>query len=176
MDFQFRPEDLAFRRQVRAYLAAMMTPEFELEIERRHDERGFLQGISRNLASQGWLTLAWPKEYGGGGASHVTQALLNEELGYFHVPDLAHIVGVNLVAPALMIHGTEEQKRKFLPRCARGEISAFALTEPDVGSDPARMRTTYERTADGRHFKIDGVKLWCTNGTIADLLVVMAAE
>ena len=62
--------------------------------------------------------------------------------------------------------GTEEQKREFLPRCARGEISAFLLTEPDVGSDPARLSTTAVR--DGDEYVIDGVKLWTTNGVIAD--------
>ncbi len=70
--------------------------------------------------------------------------------------------------------GTPEQKAKYLPRLARGEISAFALTEEGAGSDPARMRTTATPTADGTGFVIDGEKLWCTNGTCADLLVVVA--
>jgi alkylation response protein AidB-like acyl-CoA dehydrogenase len=70
--------------------------------------------------------------------------------------------------------GTEAQKEQFLPRCARGEISAFLLTEPDVGSDPARLHTTATPTADGSEYILDGVKLWTTNGVVADLLVVMA--
>lgn len=72
------------------------------------------------------------------------------------------------------IFGTEDQKRRFLPRCAVGAISGFALTEPDVGSDPASLSTTATPSADGSHFVLDGEKLWCTNGTIAELLVVMA--
>jgi alkylation response protein AidB-like acyl-CoA dehydrogenase len=78
------------------------------------------------------------------------------------------------VPQPLLMFGTPEQKAKYLPRCAKGEISAFALTEPEVGSDPARMRTTATPTADGRGFIINGEKLWCTNGTRAGLLVVMA--
>ena len=79
------------------------------------------------------------------------------------------------VPQPLKLFGSEELKQKYLPRCARGEISAFALTEPDVGSDPARMSTTATRTPEGDYL-INGTKLWCTNGTIADLLVVMAVD
>ncbi|MCG7204367.1 acyl-CoA dehydrogenase family protein [Streptomyces arenae] len=76
------------------------------------------------------------------------------------------------VPQPLKIFGTQEQKDAFLPRCARTDISAFLLTEPDVGSDPARLATTAVR--DGDDYVLDGVKLWTTNGVVADLLVVMA--
>ena len=69
--------------------------------------------------------------------------------------------------------GTDAQKKAFLPRCAAGAISAFLLTEPDVGSDPARMASTATPTDDGADYLLDGVKLWTTNGVIAELLVVM---
>ncbi|MDZ4859828.1 MAG: acyl-CoA dehydrogenase, partial [Candidatus Hydrogenedentes bacterium] len=72
------------------------------------------------------------------------------------------------------MYGTEEQKKKFLPRLAKGEISAFALTEPDVGSDPGKMGTTATPSEDGSYYLINGDKLWCTNGPSADILVVMA--
>jgi alkylation response protein AidB-like acyl-CoA dehydrogenase len=78
------------------------------------------------------------------------------------------------VPTPLVYFGTEEQKRAYLPRCAAGEISGFALTEPDVGSDPARLATTVELSPDGKQYLLNGTKLWCTNGTIAKLLVVMA--
>lgn len=78
------------------------------------------------------------------------------------------------VPQPLILFGTEEQKWRFLPRIARGEITAFALTEKGVGSDPARMETHAEPSADGTHFILNGEKLWCTNGTKAGLLVVMA--
>ena len=78
------------------------------------------------------------------------------------------------VPQPLALFGTDEQKELYLPRCARGEISAFLLTEPDVGSDPARLSTTATPSADGSEYVLDGVKLWTTNGVVADLLVVMA--
>jgi alkylation response protein AidB-like acyl-CoA dehydrogenase len=78
------------------------------------------------------------------------------------------------VPQPLIMFGTEEQKRKYLPRVAKGEISAFALTEHGVGSDPATMETQAEPTADGKHFVINGEKLWCTNGVKAGVIVVMA--
>ena len=78
------------------------------------------------------------------------------------------------VPQPLKMFGTDEQKQKFLPRLAAGEVSAFLLTEPDVGSDPARLGTIAEPTADGTGYRLNGVKLWATNGTVASLLVVMA--
>jgi 3-hydroxyacyl-CoA dehydrogenase/alkylation response protein AidB-like acyl-CoA dehydrogenase/enoyl-CoA hydratase/carnithine racemase len=78
------------------------------------------------------------------------------------------------VPQPLILFGTEEQKRKFLPRVAKGEISAFALTETGVGSDPANMQTHAEPTEDGKFFILNGEKLWCTNGTKAGVIIVMA--
>src|SRR5262249_53247487 len=78
------------------------------------------------------------------------------------------------VPQPVKMFGTEEQKKKYLPRCAKGAVSAFALTESDVGSDPARMSTTATPTEDGSAYVINGEKLWCTNGAVAELLVVMA--
>src|SRR4029453_1324567 len=78
------------------------------------------------------------------------------------------------VPQPVKLFGTEEQKQRFLPRCARTDISAFLLTEPDVGSDPARLATTATPSEDGRSYVLDGQKLWTTNGVVAGLLVVMA--
>jgi hypothetical protein len=78
------------------------------------------------------------------------------------------------VPQPVKLFGTEAQKKKFLPRCAKGAISAFALTEPAVGSDPARLATIAEPSEDGTHYVLNGQKLWCTNGTLAEHIVVMA--
>src|SRR5205823_1884601 len=75
------------------------------------------------------------------------------------------------VPQPLLLFGTEEQKRRLLPRLAKGELSAFAITETDAGSDPARMRSTAVPSADGSHYVLNGEKLWCTNGTRARWLV-----
>jgi alkylation response protein AidB-like acyl-CoA dehydrogenase len=78
------------------------------------------------------------------------------------------------VPQPLKLFGTEEQKRKYFPRLAKGAISAFALTEVDAGSDPANMSTSATPTDDGKFYLLNGTKLWTTNGTRADLYVVMA--
>ncbi len=117
-----------------------------------------------------------PKEYGGLGLSQMNYnraiALVASYCGSTAVWLSAH-QSIGVPQP-LKLFGTPEQKKKWLPRFAEGAISAFALTEPNVGSDPAKMSTTAEPTPDGKHYVLNGVKLWCTNGTSADILVVMA--
>ncbi|HSJ31904.1 MAG TPA: acyl-CoA dehydrogenase family protein [Longimicrobiales bacterium] len=117
-----------------------------------------------------------PKEYGGLGLS---QRSYNKAISI--IGSAASALGVLLsahqsigVPQPLKMFGTPEQKKKYLPRLAQGEISAFALTEPDVGSDPARMEATADPTEDGTAYILNGEKLWCTNGPIADIMVVMA--
>lgn len=116
------------------------------------------------------------EEYGGIGLSnlHYCQALA---LAGSANPSLGAMLSAHQsigVPQPLKLAGTEEQKQKYLPRLAAGEISAFYLTEPDVGSDPARMSATAEPLPDGSGYTLNGVKLWATNGTVANLLVVMA--
>jgi alkylation response protein AidB-like acyl-CoA dehydrogenase len=119
-----------------------------------------------------------PTEYGGLGFSHTEYQKVMHLLGGRDgniVALLSAHQSIGVPQP-LKLFGSELLKKKYLPRCARGEISAFALTEPEVGSDPARLGTTAERTADGSAYVLNGRKLWCTNGTIARLLVVMAMD
>lgn len=117
-----------------------------------------------------------PREYGGLGltTTHYGRALMlvgsvNPSLGAL----LSAHQSIGVPEPVKLI-GTAEQKERFLPRCAAGAISAFLLTEPDVGSDPARLATSATLVDDGTAYLLDGVKLWTTNGVVADLLVVMA--
>lgn len=128
------------------------------------------------LARLGAFGLKIPARYGGLGLSQVNYSRVAMRLGAF-CGNLTALLSAHQsigVPQPVMMFGTEEQKAHYLPRCARGEITAFALTEPDVGSDPARMTTMATPTEDGRHFLINGEKLWCTNGTKAGLIVVMA--
>ena len=78
------------------------------------------------------------------------------------------------VPQPLLMYGTLDQKQKYLPKFAEGAVSAFALTEHDVGSDPGKLKTSAEPTEDGEHYIINGEKLWCTNGVKADVIIVMA--
>ena len=117
-----------------------------------------------------------PREYGGLGLSQTSYnraiSLISTKCAAIGVLLSAH-QSIGVPQP-LKMFGTDEQKKKYLPRLAKGAISAFALTEPDVGSDPARMSATADPTEDGSAFILNGEKLWCTNGPIAELMVVMA--
>ena len=117
-----------------------------------------------------------PEEYGGLGLSQVyyNRALAMAGTWHSSISTLlsAH-QSIGLPEP-LRLFGSEEQKREWLPKLARDHISAFLLTEPDVGSDPARMSTTAVPTEDGTGYRINGTKLWATNGAIADVVVIMA--
>lgn len=128
------------------------------------------------LIELGCFGMKIPKEYGGLGLSQTNYnracQLIASHCGSTAVWVSAH-QSIGVPQP-LKMFGTEEQKKRFLPRLAKGAISAFALTEVGVGSDPARMETFAEPTPDGKHYILNGEKLWCTNGVVADLIVVMA--
>ena len=130
----------------------------------------------QELRDMGAFGIKIPKEYGGLGLSQMSYIraieLVTSKDGSLTALLSAH-QSIGVPQP-LKLFGTEEQKRKFFPRLAKGAISAFALTEVDAGSDPANMRCTATPTDDGKHFIINGEKLWCTNGTRAELFVVMA--
>lgn len=130
--------------------------------------------VINGLKELGALGMKIDPKYGGLG---LTQVYYNKALAL--VGSASPAIGVLLsahqsigVPQPLKLFGTPEQKQRFLPRCARTDISAFLLTEPDVGSDPARLATS--AVPDGDDYVLDGVKLWTTNGVVADLLVVMA--
>lgn len=130
----------------------------------------------RGLAELGCFGLKIPESYGGQGLSQVGYNRALMLVGCAH-PSLGVLLSAHQsigVPEPLKLAGTDEQKAEFLPRCAAGAVSAFLLTEPDVGSDPARMASTATPTEDGQAYELDGVKLWTTNGVVAELLVVMA--
>ncbi len=128
------------------------------------------------LAAIGAFGMKIPVAYGGLGLSNLYYNRALIIVGSVS-PAVAALLSAHQsigVPQPLALFGTDEQKQRYLPRCARGEISAFLLTEPDVGSDPARLGTTATPSADGSEYLLDGLKLWTTNGVVADLLVVMA--
>ncbi len=132
--------------------------------------------VLAGLAKLGAYGIKVPREYGGLGFSQTTYGRACQLIASHCTNTFAHLSihqSVGVPQP-LMLFGTEEQKRKFLPRVAGGEISAFALTEVGVGSDPARMTTQAVPTGDGEAFILNGEKLWCSNGTRAGLLIVAA--
>jgi alkylation response protein AidB-like acyl-CoA dehydrogenase len=159
-----------FLATLREFLLEQVDP---LEIER---EARIPDAVVDGLKELGALGMKVPEEYGGLGLSqvHYNQALALA--GTWHSA-LATLLSAHQsigVAEPLMGFGSEEQKRRWLPLVARDHISAFLLTEPDVGSDPARLATTAVPTDDGSGYVLNGRKLWATNGAVADIVVVMA--
>src|SRR5213594_1766545 len=143
----------------------------------RIDREGEIpDAVIAGLRDLGAFGIKIPREYGGLGLS---------QLSYMKAIELVSSIDGSITAlvsahqsigvpQPLKLFGTEAQKKKYLPRLAKGAISAFALTEPGVGSDPAAMETTAVPTPDGQAWILNGEKLWCTNGTKAELLVVIA--
>ena len=133
--------------------------------------------VLRGMAELGLFGIKIPTEYGGLGLSQTNYMRLLTTVARYcgsTVATLSAHQSIGVPQP-LKLFGTKEQKEKYLPMLAKGAVSAFGLTEPSVGSDPAQMKTTATPSEDGSHWIINGEKLWCTNGVIADLYVVMAA-
>jgi alkylation response protein AidB-like acyl-CoA dehydrogenase len=167
-----RPEFARFYERMREFLRHEVD---SVEI----DESGeYPEDVLAELRRMGAFGMKIGKEYGGLGFTNVEYQKVMQLLGSSDGNIVALLSAHQSIGvPNPLKHfGTEEQKKKYLPRCAAGEISAFALTEPEVGSDPARVATTAEKTADGAAYVLNGTKLWCTNGTLAKLLVVMAVH
>jgi alkylation response protein AidB-like acyl-CoA dehydrogenase len=154
------------------------------DLLRRTDSAGidatgeYPEEVLAELRRLGAFGMKIPREYGGLGFTNVEYQRVMQLLGSTDgnlVALLSAHQSIGVPQP-LKLFGTPEQKKKYLPRCAAGEISAFALTEAHVGSDPARLSTTAELTPSGDAYVLNGTKLWCTNGTLARLLVVMAVH
>jgi len=168
-----RPEEVEKGEAFLGRLAKFLESVDPLQIER--DSR-IPDQVIKGLASLGAFGMNIAEEYGGLGLSQVyyNRALQLANSAHAALGALLSAHQSIGVPKPLKLFGTDEQKHRFLPRLARGEISAFALTEPDVGSDPARIHASAVPTGDGSAYILNGTKLWTTNGTIARLLIVMA--
>ncbi|HET8530068.1 MAG TPA: acyl-CoA dehydrogenase family protein, partial [Methylomirabilota bacterium] len=165
-----RPEFTRFLDDMRAFLREHVDP---VAIDQSGE---YPPSVLVGLRRLGAFGMKIPREYGGLGFT-VSEYCRAMELVGSYDGNIAAVLSAHQsigVPQPLKLFGTVEQKAKYLPRCAAGAISAFALTEPGVGSDPASLATTAERRDD--HFVLNGEKLWCTNGTLAELLVVMARD
>lgn len=147
-----------------------------LDGEEVDQTRTIPENVMRGLAEMGLFGMKISKEYGGLGLSQVNYNRVVQTVAS-HCGSTAVLLSAHQsigVPEPLKMFGTEEQKKQFLPRIAKGAISAFALTEPEVGSDPAKMSMTATPVEDGQAYVLNGEKMWCTNGPIAELIVVMA--
>ncbi len=165
-----RDQGDAFLQRLEQFLRAKVDPD---EIDRTGE---IPPEVIEELGRMGAFGIKIATQYGGLGLSQTNYSRAAILLGSYDA-NLTALLSAHQsigVPQPLIMFGTEEQKKKFLPRVARSEISAFALTEQGVGSDPATMTTRADPTADGKYFVINGEKLWCTNGVKAGVIVVMA--
>ncbi len=170
MDLSLTPDQEAVRKAIRSWVDAVVVP----QALRNDREERFPAEALAGLKETGFIGLTVPEEYGGGGADPLSYALVIEELGRGDA-NVRSILSVHLALTAGSIErwGTPEQKEAWLPRMATGDVlGCFGLTEPDYGSNPADLAATAERTAGG--YRLNGRKVFITNGTIAGVALVMA--
>ncbi len=177
MDLRFTPEQEKFRAEVRAFLQANLARPYAQEArDPKHDADSLVElrrAWQKKLHAAGYLGMGFPAEWGGRGASAVEEAILQEELYRADAPQIPNFLGLSLLCPALIHHGSEEQRRRFIPRvldCT--EIWCQGFSEPGSGSDLASLRT--RAVPDGDDFRITGQKVWTTFGPWADWIFVLA--
>ena len=173
MDMSFSIEDLAFRDEARAFLAAATPPELKYKVENGIQmKREDVIGWHKILYEKGWVAPNWPPEHGGPGWSLTQKYIFDEELGLAGAPRLVTF-GLNMCGPVLMGFGSEAQKRRFLPPMLSAEhVWCQGYSEPNAGSDLASLKTTARR--DGDEWVIDGAKTWTTKAHWADWCFLLA--
>ena len=170
MDFRLSAEEEAFRAEVREWVTEHAPPGgFGVDREEQFDPRFWelTQQTAKRLAEKGWLTLAWPKAYGGQGRSVIEQAIFQEETMFAGVPGTTMgIGGTQWVGPTLILHGNDEQKRAYLPPIANAEAWwCTGYSEPGAGSDLAALQARAEK--DGDSYVLNGQKTWTSGAHVS---------
>jgi len=176
MDLRDSPEEAAFRQEVREFIEKE-APKTDPSLSR---EEAYLanwqanQAWFKKLAARGWIAPAWPKEYGGAGMSVMQQFIFNEEMALHRAPRPLHLViGLGMAGPTIIVHGTDDQKKRFLPGMLSGEeVWCQGYSEPEAGSDLASLRTRAVR--DGDDYILNGQKIWTTLAHIAKWMICLA--
>ena len=172
MEFKFEKIDEDFRTEVIKFVDSELPWDWrKCDLDPEDEKDSVLVGqFKSKLAEKGWLTMAWPEEYGGQAASHMRQVVFNEEMAYRGIP--AGDAGVRMVGPILMLYGTDDQKNDFLPKIANAEINwSQGYSEPDAGSDLASVQT--KAVEDGDDFVVNGTKVWTSGAHRADHIMVL---
>jgi alkylation response protein AidB-like acyl-CoA dehydrogenase len=177
MDLRFTPDQESFRKELRSWLETNLERTWTEEAKDPNHDADSLVEVRRRWQSKlndaGYLGMQWAEEWGGRGASEIEQAILMEELYSADTPQVPNFLGISLLGPALIHHGTEEQRKRFIPKMLSGEeIWCQGFSEPGSGSDLASLRTRAE--PDGDSFRITGQKVWTTFGPWADWIFVLA--
>lgn len=175
MDFRDTPAESRLREDVRQWLRENLPTGWGTTVREPEDEAAraaFRLDWEKRLFQGGWSGLAWPKEYGGRGATMIEQIIFLEEMARADAPDGFNIIGRNLTAPTLMAHGTEAQKQRYLPAILRGdEMWCQGFSEPNSGSDLASVRC--RATQDGDGFVVNGQKIWTSFAQYAQWCILL---
>jgi alkylation response protein AidB-like acyl-CoA dehydrogenase len=164
MHVDYTDEQRELRDEVRRYFAGLMTPEVRARTRAMEGGATYRQ-VVRQMGRDGWLGVGWPVEYGGQGKTAIEQQIFFEEARAAGAP--LPFVTLNTVGPALMAHGSDEQKRRYLPGILAGEVHfAIGYSEPDAGTDLASLKTAAVREAD--HYVVNGTKIWTSGAEDAD--------
>jgi 3-oxocholest-4-en-26-oyl-CoA dehydrogenase alpha subunit len=168
MHVAYAPEHDRLRDELRQYFADVMTPAVRAELTSGQGEYGegtAYRAVVRQLGRDGWLALGWPAEYGGGARSTLEQLIFTDEAAVAGVP--VPFLTINTVGPTIMRYGTPEQRARFLPAIAAGDLHfSIGYSEPEAGTDLASLRTRAER--DGHEYVINGQKMWTSLIQYAD--------
>ncbi|MDE0190552.1 MAG: acyl-CoA dehydrogenase family protein [Gammaproteobacteria bacterium] len=166
MDFDFTPEEQAFRAEIREFLAENLPP-------RAQRGRDFMGKWLKQVRDKRWVGFSWPEEYGGGAGSLTKQAILKEEMALAGAPPLGtSSMGLAWVGPGIMQYGTDEQKRRFIPDILDSKVNwCTGYSEPNHGSDLAAIQTKAERVGD--HYVVNGQKIWTTGAPWADWIILL---
>jgi len=174
MDFTFTETEEGLRGELRRFLKDTLGENYEGGgTDLSDDDFEFGQRFNKALAERGWIAPAWPKQYGGLGATYIEQMIFSEELASAGAPGGGRIFGVGMIGPTLIVHGTEEQKAQHLPGITSGEVLwCQGYSEPGAGSDLASLQTRAVR--DGDDYVVNGQKIWTTQAHIADWMFLLA--
>ena len=176
MDFRFTEEQEAFRGEVRQFLVEQLGEDWQgVDPDAYFLDENWtrIRQLTAKLSEKGWLTLAWPEEYGGQGRPHIEQMIYNEETAYFRAPTRDVSQGVGLVGPTLMMYGTDEQKAEYLPEIANGSaVYCQGFSEPESGSDLASLQL--RAVEDGDDYVLTGSKIWTSGAHRATHCYLMA--
>jgi alkylation response protein AidB-like acyl-CoA dehydrogenase len=173
MDLGLTDSEAKFRDELRGWLKANLPAKMVKTADNAKEYYQYLTDWQQKMYDGGWAGVSWPKEYGGRGASFIEQAIFQEEMALADAPERMGTIGQGLVGPTIIAAGTEEQKKRYLPKILSGEeIWCQGFSEPNAGSDVAGLET--KAVLDGDHFVINGQKIWTSYAHIAQqcLLIV----
>ncbi len=175
MDLNLTSRETAFRDELQAWLRANLPANWKREydaLQTTEEHFAYLRAWQKKVNQGNWAGVSWPKEYGGRGATLMEYVIFLQEMAAAQAPPLANTLGLSLIGPTIITHGTEAQKRRYLPKIlSADEIWCQGFSEPNAGSDVAALGT--EAHLDGGHFIVNGQKIWTSYGWIGDYCALL---